>query len=55
MFERFNFDCNLVNAMQRWFGLNRLTEKIGTHTCNMIKMGNYLKNVMKSNIDARIC
>ena len=29
--------------------------KGGTHTYNMIKTGNYLKSVMRSNIDARIC
>ena len=29
--------------------------KGGTHTYNMMKTGNYLKSVMKSNIDARTC
>ena len=29
--------------------------KGGTHTSNIMKTGNYLKSVMKSNIDARIC
>ena len=29
--------------------------KGGPHTCHMMKTGNYLKSVMKSNIDARIC
>ena len=29
--------------------------KGGTHTYNMMKTVNYLKRVMKSNIDARIC
>ena len=27
MFERFNFDCNSVNAMSRCFGLNPIIEK----------------------------
>ena len=29
--------------------------KGGSHTENMMKTGNYLKSVMKSNVDARIC
>ena len=37
------------------FGLNPIIVKCGTHTYSMMKTGNYLKSVVKSNIDAQIC
>ena len=55
IFERFNFDCNSVNAMQRCFGLIPIIVKAAPILTNMMKTGNYLKSVMRSNIDARIC
>ena len=38
-FELFNFDCDLVNAMRRCFGLNPIYRRGGIHTYNMMKSG----------------
>ena len=56
-FERFNFGCNLVNAMQRCLEMTPIHyRKDDTHTYTyMMKTGNYLKSVMTINIDTRIC